>query len=412
MVYILDINGNPLMPTNRYGKVRRLLNSNKAKVKNNCPFVIQLLYKTTDYVQDITLGIDSGSKHIGVSAIGNNKVLYEGDIELRNDIVNLLAERKANRVSRRHRKTRYRKPRFNNRRKDKKWLAPSISHKINTHLRVVKDLHKILPINKMIVEVAAFDIQKLKNPNIMNLEYQIGEQYSFNNVREYVLWRDNHMCQCCKGKTKDKILNVHHIESRKFGGNAPDNLITLCKTCHLGYHNGIVELPKNIKRGQSFRDATFMSIMRWNFYNKLKELYPNVSMTYGYITKDVRIKNQLPKEHYIDARCIAGYPNAVSENIVYYQKKIRCHNRQIHKYTINKGGERKMNQAPYIIRGYRLYDVVLAKGKKWYIHGRRTKGSFILKDLNNNSLEITPTKIKLLYHQRSFLTERRCTDNI
>ena len=112
--------------------------------------------------------------------------------------------------------------------------------------------------------------------------------------------------ECCKGKSKDKVLNVHHIESRKTYGDTPDNLITLCETCNTGYHNGTVKLPKTIQRGMSFRDATFMGIIRWAFYNKLRELYPNVSITYGYITKNTRMENGFPKDHYIDARCISG----------------------------------------------------------------------------------------------------------
>ena len=243
------------------------------------------------------MGIDAGSKHIGVSATTESKVLYEADVELRNDIVDLLSIRRQNRRTRRNRKTRYRKPRFNNRVSIKKegWLAPSIRQKIENHLTVVRKVHEILPITKIIVETASFDIQKIKNPGISGVEYQQGEQLDFWNVREYILWRDGHVCQCCKGKSKDKILNVHHIESRKTGGDAPNNLITLCETCHTGYHKGIVKLPKTIHRGMSFRDASFMGVMRWKFYKKLKELYPDVSMTYGYITKNTRIKNNLPK---------------------------------------------------------------------------------------------------------------------
>ena len=60
-VYILDINRNPLMPTKRYGKVRRLLKQNLAKVVNKCPFTIQLLYETTNNIQPINLGVDAGS---------------------------------------------------------------------------------------------------------------------------------------------------------------------------------------------------------------------------------------------------------------------------------------------------------------------------------------------------------------
>lgn len=132
MVYVLDINGHPLMPTERFGKVRRILRSGKAKVIKRCPFTIQLLYQTTNNVQPVSLGVDAGSKHIGLSATTINKVLYEADVELRNDIVSLLATRTELRRTRRNRKTRYRKPRFNNRTAGKKegWLAPSIKHKI------------------------------------------------------------------------------------------------------------------------------------------------------------------------------------------------------------------------------------------------------------------------------------------
>ena len=164
-VYVLNQNGQPLMPTSRCGKVKRLLKSNKAKVVKRCPFTIQLLYKTTDFTQDITLGIDPGSKTIGLSTTTPNKVLYESEVILRNDIVKLISERRELRRSRRNRKTRYRPPRFSNRRKSKRkgWLPSSILHKINTHLEVIKKIHKILPISKIIIELANFDIQKIKN---------------------------------------------------------------------------------------------------------------------------------------------------------------------------------------------------------------------------------------------------------
>lgn len=126
--------------------------------------------------------------------------------------------------------------------------------------------------SKIIVETASFDIQKIKNPDVKSTDYQQGEQLGFWNVREYVLFRDGHKCQCCKGKSKDKILNVHHIESRQTGGNAPNNLITLCETCHTGYHKGTVKLPAKIKRGMKFKDAAFMGIMRWAFMENLRNV--------------------------------------------------------------------------------------------------------------------------------------------
>ena len=160
------------------------------------------------------MGIDAGSKHIGLSATTKEKELYASDVELRSNIVDLISTRREYRRTRRNRKTRYRKARFNNRVSTKKkgWIAPSIRQKIETHLTVVEKVHQILPISKIIVETASFDIQKIKNPDIKGKEYQEGEQLNFFNIREYVLSRDNHMCQCCKGKSKDRVLNVHHIE--------------------------------------------------------------------------------------------------------------------------------------------------------------------------------------------------------
>ena len=411
MVYVLNKDGHPIMPTSNHAKVRILLKTGKAKVIRRCPFTIQLQYSSTNYTQKISLGIDAGSKHIGVSATTESKVLYEADVELRNDIVDLLSTRRQNRRARRNRKTRYRKPRFTNRVSTKKngWLAPSVRQKVDTHLTVVAKVHKILPISKIIVETASFDIQKIKNPTISGTEYQQGEQLDFWNVREYVLFRDSHVCQCCKGRSKDKILNVHHIESRKMGGDAPNNLITLCETCHTGYHKGTVKLPKTIHRGMSFRDAGFMGIMRWAFYNRLKERYPNVSLTYGYITKNTRIKNGLPKEHYIDARCISGNPSAVSDGTYYYQKKVRCHNRQIHKNTFLKGNIRKRNQAPYFVKGFRLFDKVLYKGQECFIFGRRSTGSMDLRLLDGTHINacVGYKNIRRIDSRKNYITERR-----
>lgn len=409
MVYVINKNGQPLMPTENHAKVRVLLKSGKAKVVKKCPFIIQLLYDSTNHTQKVTLGVDSGSRHIGISATTKDKVLFEADVELRNDIVDLLSTRRELRHSRRNRKIRYRKPRFDNRKRKDGWLAPSVQQKVDSHLTMIEKVRKILPISDIVAEVASFDIQKIKNPSISGAEYQQGEQLDFWNVREYVLFRDGHTCQCCKGKSKDKILNVHHIESRKTGGDAPNNLITLCETCHTGYHKGTVKLPKTIHRGMSFRDATFMGIMRWAFYNKLKEIYPNVSLTYGYITKHTRIENDLPKDHYIDARCISGNPKAVSSGEVFYYKKVRCHNRQIHKAKILKGGIKKRNQAPYEVKGFRLYDKVLWKGQKCFIFGRRSTGRMDLRLLDGTHINasVGHKNLKLLNMCSNYLIEQK-----
>lgn len=402
------------MPTNRHGKVKHLLRDGKAKVVKCCPFTIQLLYKTTEFKQAVALGVDAGSKTIGLSATTNKKELYSGEVELRNDIVDLISIKRELRRSRRNRKTRYRAPRFNNRvhSKNKGWLAPSIEHKINTHIQVILNMHTILPISKIVIETASFDIQKIKNLEIEGSQYQEGEQLNFWNVREYVFHRDGHKCQCCKGKSKDKILNVHHIESRKTGGNAPNNLITLCETCHQAFHKGEIELPKTIKRGMKFNDATFMGIMRWSLYNRLKEIFANVSMTFGYITKNTRITNKILKTHYNDARCISGNPNVKPLGCYYFQKKVRNHNRQLHKCKINKGGIRKSNQAPKEVFGYQLFDKVRYNNTECFVFGRRTTGYFDLRILDGT--KVSPcakhSDLKLLEKRKTLLVEKRVKD--
>ena len=415
MVYIISKSGKPLMPTKNHAKVRVLLKQKNARIVKHIPFTIQLNYDTTEYIQEITLGVDAGSKTIGLSATTKKDVLFEANVQLRNDITKLISARVELRRSRRNRKTRYRKARFNNRRRKEGWIAPSIRQKINTHLSVIARLHKILPITKIVVEVASFDIQKIKNPDISGKEYQEGNQLGFWNVREYVLHRDGHQCQCCKGKSKDKVLNVHHIESRQTGGNAPNNLITLCETCHKGYHLGTVKLPKTIKRGMNFRDAAFMGIMRWAFYNRLKGLYSDVNLTYGYITKKTRIQNNLQKDHYIDARCISGNPLAKENNCLFNMRKVRCHNRQLHKCKIMQSGIRKNNQAPYKVFGFKLFDTVNYKQNNYIVYGRRNRGYFDIRTLDGvtvNKGSVSCKKLKFVQSNRGYIIEQKETCSV
>lgn len=398
MVYVQDIDGNPLMPTTRHGKVRRLLKANKAIVINLCPFTIQLTYVTSGYKQEVVLGVDAGTKHVGLSATTKSKELYASEVILRSDIVELLSSRRESRRRRRNR-LRYRKPRFMNRIKTKKeeWVAPSVRHKIDSHLKIIGFVYSILPISKLIIEVAQFDTQKIKNPEISGKEYQEGDQLGFWNVREYVLARDGHKCQYCKGKSKDPILNIHHIESRKTGGDSPSNLITLCETCHKEFHKGNIKLKVN--RGKSLRDAAVMGIMKWRLYDELRSLYSNVKMTFGYITKHDRIKHGIEKSHISDAFVISR--NFDSERLGYYfkQKLVRRHNRQIHKMKILKGGIRKRNQAPFKVFGFRLFDKVMFQNEIYFIYGRRLSGQFNIRDINGeNKKDVSCKKLRYIIH--------------
>lgn len=296
---------------------------------------------------------------------------------------------------------RYRKPKFNNRvfSKKKGWVAPSVKQRIDSHLNEVNEIHKILPITKIVIEAAQFDTHKMKNPNISGIDYQNGEQLGFWNVREYVLFRDGHKCSYCKGKSKDLILNIHHIESRKTGGDSPSNLITLCETCHKEYHKGNIDLK--VRRGKSLCGAAIMGIMKWRLYDELKSRYSNVSMTFGYITKYNRIKYGIEKSHTSDAFVISKNFNAKRIEYQYLKRLVRRHNRQIHKMKILKGGKKKNNQAPFEVFGFRLFDKVLYNNEINFIYGRRKSGNFNIRDFNGeNPKDVSYKKLKLIRGKR------------
>lgn len=305
-------------------------------------------------------------------------------------------------------------PRFNNRvhSKHKGWLAPSIENRIQAHISRIDAGCKLLPVTKIVIETASFDIQKIKNPDVEGEGYQQGDQLGFWNVREYVLWRDGHVCQHCRDRSKDKILNVHHLESRKTGGDAPNNLITLCETCHKAYHAGKIKLK--VKRGKSFKSETFMGIMRWTLLERVRQTHPHlpVENTFGYLTKHKRIALGLPKTHCADAFCIAGNLKAQRSGVYLYQKQTRKHNRQIHKCSILKGGVRKLNQSPYLVKGFRLFDKVKCLGQVGFIFGRRASGYFDVRTLRGKKLSpaIHVKKLMLLEKRKTFLTELRKED--
>lgn len=219
MVYVISHTGKALMPTNHHGKVKHLLREGKARVVRREPFTIQLLYDNTEYTQPITLGVDAGTTHVGLSATNESNELFAAEVTLRRDIPGLLAARREARRARRNRQTRYRAPRFNNRRRPDGWLAPSVEQAVQSHLALIRKVHSILPVTKTVIEVAQFDTQLLKNPDIQGEQYQQGEQMGFWNVREYVLFRDNHTCQHCHGKSKD-ILDE---KGRKIGEREPQS---------------------------------------------------------------------------------------------------------------------------------------------------------------------------------------------
>ena len=407
-IYVLAKDGTPLMPTEHAGKVRRLLRDGRAVITGHTPFTVRLTYDTTHYVQPLTAGVDAGTTHVGISVSTDRREYYAAEMELRTDIVEKLSTRReARRARRGKRSVRYRAPRFDNRRKPEGWLSPSTRQKALSHVKLIEDITKFLPVSEVVVEVAQFDMQRIKNPDIAGTEYQQGPQLDFLNFREYVLWRDRHECQCCHGKSKDPVLNVHHVESRKTGGNSPDNLVTLCETCHDAYHTDKVQL--NLKRNfRTLRDAAAMNAMRWEVLRHTERtLGPSVDVrhTYGYITKNTRIRAGLPKSHTMDALCIAGHPAARQADTVFALHQLRRHNRKVMKSNILTGGRWKRNQAPREIKGFRLFDSVKLNGENAYVHGRRTSGYFVIKDAEGNTLSPSTkwNRLTPIRHNNSFM---------
>lgn len=416
-VYVLNHHGEPLMPCSPR-KARLLLKERRAKVVRRTPLVVQLLHGSSGYKQKVSLGVDAGSKHIGLSACTEKRELYKEELKPRNDVVDLLSTRRELRRGRRNRKIRYRAPRFDNRvrSKYKGWLAPSVEVKIQEHITAIKRVCGILPISRVIVETAEFDTQRLKamiegRPLPVGTDYQLGEMYDEYNVRQYVLKRDNYTCQHCGAHPTEKVpvkLHVHHLESRKVGGNAPNNLLTLCEGCHELLHAGKLKLDGK-KRGRPMRDAAFMGIMRKTLISRLQaELSLPVSETCGYITKYLREKYHIKKSHTNDAHCISGYPLAAPDDVVYRSRALRRHNRQLHRTQFQKGGKRRMAQAPYLVKGFRLWDKVHYAGQECFITGRRSSGSFSLKTFEGEMIKdgITCRKLTLLEVANGRVIER------
>src|SRR5216684_5818382 len=169
-VYILNCHGQPLMPC-QPRKARLLLKEGKARVVKMVPFTLQLLYGSSGHKQAVSVGIDAGTHHIGVSATTEQSVLFEAEVLPRTDMQALLATRRQFRRARRNRKTRYRKARFLNRKKAQGWLAPSVQQKIDCHINAIRLVHQILPVSRTAIEVAQFDLQKIRNPEIAGKQY-------------------------------------------------------------------------------------------------------------------------------------------------------------------------------------------------------------------------------------------------
>ena len=382
-VYVLDKNGQPLMPTKRFGKVRRMLRDKKAKVVKRCPFTIRLLYEPeTKIVQEVILGVDTGSKHVGVACVGNSKVLYQSQVELRDDIKKKMDSRKMCRCNRRYKKTRYRKARFLNRRNSirKDRYCPTIVSKCYGHEREIEFCKKILPIKDIVLETGKFDTQLMEKPWLQEHKwaYQKGVNYGYANAREHALVRDKYTCQCC-GK-KNCRLEVHHIVFIRNGGSDTlENLITLCEDCHKAVHLGKIVLKLKGKRRSNLRYANQMSVIR----SMLLKKYPEAIETFGFVTKANRENLRVGKEHYLDACVIASGGLEFEQLDVLYRK--RCVPNQGRKLTRGVRSETRIPTGK--VHGFKRYDKVKYIGEICFVKARRVSGQFTLMDILGNNLD-------------------------
>lgn len=419
---VLDRQGKPLMPTIRLGKVYRLLKTQKAHIVSYEPFTIQLDYEPdTHVIQPMTLGVDSGAIHSGYSVTNEHREYYSAEVIARNDISNRLSERHMYRQNRRSRKTRYRKPRFSNRKNKKKgWLPPSLEQKVAVQVNEIDHIHRYFPIETIIVETAEFDIQKIKNPDISGIEYQQGTLQGYN-IRNYLLEKHGRKCFYC-GKTVSGFEVEHMLPKSRGGSNRIDNLTLSCHDCNetkgtltaeefirqtLPAKQAAAKLKQLPNEKRLFKYMAYMNATRWSLYDAIKERYPNVKMTYGYITKYNRIQAGLPKSHHIDAKCITGFATVPSMSQTVVKVKMRRHNRQLHRATFSKGHVRKAACLPTTVFGFQLYDIVLFNNHRYYIKGRRSSGSFALVSVEGLKDENRMyNKLILLAHTNAYLTNR------
>ena len=412
MVYVINYDNQPLMPCSN-AIARLLLKQGKAKVKRKTPFTIKLTYQANSYTQNLTLGIDTGSSKIGSAVVKENgDIVYLSQIEIRNDITDKMKQRSKYRRNRRNRKTRYRKARWLNRKNSikKDRFSPTMTSKINSHIKEIKFVKSILPIKNIILETGSFDTHALKNPAVLKNKwlYQKGINYGFSNTKSYVLDRDNYTCQYCKGKSKDSKLEVHHIIFRSNNGsNEASNLICLCKTCHDKLHKDEISLNKKGKIKSQLKHATQMNSIRI----QLLKIYSTAKETFGYITKEHRQLMALSKEHYNDAIAIASLNNIENTgclNIKYLIDNI------IYKKCISKGdfqqnkGIRSEQKIPTgKIQGFRKFDKVKYLGKEYFIKGRMSTGYAILMDIQGNKIDLKPipkfNKMKRIQARKSWL---------
>ena len=413
----MNMRGDPLMPCTQK-KARILLKEGKAVIYKYDPFTIQLTYATGETKQDCHIGIDTGSKHIGMAITSENKVLFKGEIELRQDVKSNIDTKHIYRRSRRNRKTRYRQPRFLNRKRSDKWLPPSLQNRVDHTFHWIDTFCSLGSDPILHIEVGKFDTAKMINPEINGVDYQHGQTYGFFEERYFVFARDNYTCQCC-GKSKDKILQTHHIIYRSNGGtDRVDNLITVCTDCHTSKNHqkgGILyKWQEQHKKVKQYKEPPFMNAIRKRIFAR----YPNAHTTYGSETTPHRKELGLEKTHYNDAITISGITNIKEDPKEWLLiKQFRKKKRSLHEATARKGRKepncfqkRNSKNTPFY-RGFYLNDKVkvFGHGQIGYITGFTSGGAYVknvdgeyITIPNKSYKQVSIKYLKLLSHNNNW----------
>ena len=350
-VLMVDSKDKPCRPIIN-GYAGCLLRSKKAVIINHDPLVIK---RTDDYDSDtedrkpIIYKMDMGYMNIGFSVGDKDNEFIAGEMKLLSGISDRIQARASYRRTRRGR-LRYRRnknadyktvhnPTYKNGNQDG-WVAPSVQHKIDSHVRLFKKMSAWIPIDKIIIEIANFDIQRIKaeieGKEISGVDYQRGEMYGYENVKQYVRERDKYTCQLCKKSGIGKVLEVHHIIPKNVGGsNKPSNLICLCHNCHRNKVHSNHNDNKYFRELQSrrindtYKDATFMNTARWRIYDAIGDICAETYVSFGYITKRNRETVHLPKFHYVDAACIDNFTYKTLSGTIYMIEQKKCNDRSM-----------------------------------------------------------------------------------
>ena len=368
-VYVVDKNKKPLMPTTRFGKVRRLLKEKKAKVISSKPFVIQLLYKPkTHEVQPLHGGTDPGRENIGLSVIDDKgNIVYSAHLKTRNkDIPKLTAERKAHRQASRRgerlrRKRRAKKndtttnfpegrklpgykdgvlmlkdiinteSKFNNRKRPKGWITPTVRQLIQTHINIIRQICSILPVVDWSIEGNKFAFMELEDNTVQGIDFQNGRLKGFKDTSEYIEYLQEGKCIFCD----NLIEHYHHITPKsKEGSDRPENLVGLCECCHHKVHKGEASLAE-IGEKKKFAHLSVLNTAMPFILKELQNMFgeDRLFICAGYDTKNYRVLYHIDKDHHLDAACIAGLTNNIqiqTKNLTTFEiQQYRNHNRSI-----------------------------------------------------------------------------------